>query len=110
MDSGTLAAVIGFGAAILFCVILGAAFMRGHGGSLLAGLNTMSEQERARWNVPAILHFAGKAMLLFAAMLGVCLAGILLDSYALNLAGILLAFGVIFGMAVIINTSPRFRN
>lgn len=102
-------AAAGFGVSILLCVILAIAFLRGHGAMLLAGYNTMPEEEQKNWDIKALLRFAGWCLLLFAAFLSVAALGILLELPGLMIAGIILGAFVLLGLVLYVNLSHRFR-
>ena len=89
-------------------VLLGALFFRGKGAFLIAGYNTASAAEKARYDEKALCRFMGKLMLLLAACqvvmgLGAAWAGMWLYYLGIALFLVSAVGGVIYA-----NTGRRF--
>ncbi|GKV57961.1 hypothetical protein NCCP2222_39080 [Sporosarcina sp. NCCP-2222] len=90
---------------LIFAIVLSC----GKGAALLAGYNTMSEEERASYDEPALCRFMGKIMY------GVCFCIIMmgvsdmLDSQVFLIVGVILLFLLIIFAVLFTNTGNRFR-
>jgi succinate-acetate transporter protein len=96
----------------ILCLILGLIIKTGKFNFLIAGFNTMSKEEQAKWNIVAISKFLGWLLIVTSSILLVACVPIALDFYAT--AFILISYGLftlvmIIG-AVYVNISPRFKN
>jgi len=88
-------------------VILGIVFLSGRGSFLIAGYNTMSKEEKAKYDVNALCKFMGKIFL----PLGILTFGFLIESieswyiwFYLNIMFALIIFAAIYA-----NTGNRFK-
>lgn len=90
-------------------IALAAVLLSGRGAFLIAGYNTMSKAEKARWDERALCRFMGKVLLPIGVLMPlVAVAGIfdlpwLATAYGLGVVA-LCAFAVIY-----CNTGNRFR-
>jgi len=94
--------------ALLF-IVLGSVFLGGKGAFLIAGYNTSSPAEKAKYDEAALCRFMGKVMFLFAA----CFLVAALSEVFRNLAFLWIGLGL-FGAAVVFtlvyaNTGNRFK-
>lgn len=107
MDTSTLVLMI---VTLVFNVpmtIFSIVLLTGRGASLLAGFNTMSRAEQARWNQKAMCRFMGAALLIFMVLI----------SASLFLTGRMWLFWLTFGAAmaeligavIYLNKSKRFK-
>jgi hypothetical protein len=101
---------ITFIATSLLLIILGICFINGKGGNLLAGYNTMSEEEKEKYDKPALLKAAGKLIILIGVLIMVMPVGIQLG-YETEAAFGGTAVIVIITVAAVIymNTGGRFK-
>jgi len=109
MDFGVAAANF-FGG--ILCLALGLVVQTGKANFLIAGYNTMSEEERAKWDAKAMSGFIGRVVLALpsAVLLAAC-APILLGFFpvvALIASWALFAAIMIAGL-IYVNLSPRFK-
>lgn len=99
--------MIGLGIGILLFLLLGVLFFRGKGGFLIAGWNTMSPEERARYDEKAVFRNMSALMFSCAGCMVLLLLGEVLDLEILNWIGaLLLVFCVVF-FIVRVNTAGR---
>lgn len=90
-------------------LIMAVVFLNGKGGALIAGYNTMNDEEKAEVDEPALCRFMGKVML------GVCVSlvmfgvGDLTGSKVLGVMGSLLLVTSTIVAVVYGNTKKRFR-
>jgi len=94
----------------LFLVICGIMFLRGRWENLLAGWNTMSESERAKWNKPAMFHFAGWMLIIMAIPLFLLPLVIHYELTALIWVMIGLMTAIPLAGVIYMNVSKRFHN
>src|SRR5699024_12873157 len=60
-----IASIVMYTFIILLMVLLGIMFSLGKGSSLIAGFNTLSEEEKEKYDVAALCKFMGKMMFAF---------------------------------------------
>ena len=60
--------------ALVPILIISMVLMAGRGSSLIAGFNTMSEEEQCRWDAVAICRFLGKLLFIFTVLTGAAMA------------------------------------
>lgn len=94
---------------LLLLIALGIYLLQGKGGWLIAGYNTMSKEEKEKYDEPALCKATGKLVLAIAFTIALITAGDLLRMQALTIAGvtamvIFIAFGLIY-----INTGEPFK-
>ena len=94
---------------ILVLVILGIVFSKGKGAFLIAGYNTATPEERARYDEKALCRCTGKLMFALAGCFGVATLGIYLDVPAVMGAGYLLFAVVTVAGIVYANKSDRVK-
>ena len=89
----------------LVIIVLAVVLLRGRGAGLIAGYNTMSEEEKAKYDAPAMCRFVGKILLPIGILTPFVLfgKGWFALAYGVIVAG-LSAFAVIYA-----NTGNRFR-
>jgi hypothetical protein len=90
-------------------VILAVFLLRGKGAFLLAGYNTMSEEKRAKYNMPEICRFFGRVLIVFMALFLLSHVAILSGISWLYTVGIVLAIVILLGACIYANKSKRFR-
>lgn len=109
MNTSDLIGFIVIGATALLLVGLSIPLLLGKGTWLIAGYNTMSAEEKARWNGPALARFTGKILLVIGITMpvigvaGYFNIGWLIWTYLFGLIGL-----SVFA-AVWCNTGKRFR-
>ena len=97
------------GGVILLFLVLGAVFSRGKGAFLIAGYNTSSKEEKAKYDEKALCRFMGKLMFAMAGCWAVVALGTVLDRMWLYYVGIGLFLAAVFGGVIYMNTGSRFR-
>ncbi len=90
-------------------LIIAAFLLCGNGADLIAGYNTASPEERAKWDEKALCRGVGVLLLLMLGCIELTGVGIVLDSDVLMWPGIVLLVPVTVGGLVYINKSKRFR-
>lgn len=99
---------VNLGVIALF-IVLGIVFLSGRGADLIAGYNTMAEEEKAKYDERALCRFMGKLMLSLAACWAVSAAGLLLERMAFFWAGFaLFAVAIVFAL-IYANTGGRYK-
>ena len=91
--------------AIFFGIIL----CGGNGADMIAGFNTKSPAERAKWDEKALCRATGVLLLVIAGCVELLMLGAVLGMTVLKWGGgILMAVSTVFGV-IYINKSQRFR-
>ena len=97
------------GCAVLLFAILGIVFFCGKGAFLIAGYNTASPEEKARYDGKALCRTMGWMMFACAASFGVLMMSDVLKSIMLMWIGLVLFFvSIIFGV-IYMNTSKKVK-
>ena len=94
---------------IALFLVLGLIFSRGKGAFLIAGYNTASKAEKARYDEKALCRFMGKLMFAMALCWVPVALGTLLEWEWLYLAGIAAYLIVVAGGVIWANTGRRFQ-
>ena len=94
---------------VVLLAALGLIFSRGKGAFLIAGYNTASQEEKARYDKKALCRFMGRLMFAMAGCWAVVAAGTLLVRPRVYDLGIGLFLAVVFGGVIYANTGRRFR-
>lgn len=94
---------------LLPLLIIGVVLCCGKGGDLIAGFNTASPRERAKWNEPALCRGVGVLVLLILACIETSILGAVLNRMPLVWAGIAMAGIITVAGLLYINKSKRFR-
>ena len=104
-----LIVIIIFGATIIPLVTMAIFLLNGKGASLIAGYNTMSKTEKAKYDEKAICRSTGRILLAVSVLMLLFPAGIYLEIAGLLYFGIASILLVAIGAAVYANTGNRFR-
>lgn len=105
----TIAAIFIFSFVILLLVLLGIIFSLGRGSGLIAGFNTMAEEEKNKYDVIALCKFMGKAMFAVSFSMLLCLIGMIYESDPLLYLEIALAIAISLLSAIYSNVGSRFK-
>ena len=90
-------------------IFFGIYLCHGKGADMIAGFNTASPEERAKWDETALCRAVGILLFVMVGCLELLLLGAVLDMTALMWGGgILMAISTVFGL-IYINKSRRFR-
>ena len=100
--------IIFLGMIALF-LVLGLIFSQGKGAFLIAGYNTASKAEKAKYDEKALCRFMGKLMFALAAAWVPIALSALLDQMWLLWLGLGLFLAVCIGGVVYMNTGHRFE-
>ncbi|MUV38939.1 hypothetical protein JNUCC1_02811 [Lentibacillus sp. JNUCC-1] len=103
------AIILIYGFIIVLMVMLGIVFSLGKGSSLIAGFNTMSEEEKAKYDVTALSKFMGKIMFTLAFSVVLQLISQIYEKDWLFYISLVLLVGAIIFLLVYVNTGNRFR-
>ena len=101
------AGVIIYGVMILLFVCLGVLFAMGKGRGLIAGYNTMSEEERAKYDEKKLTKIMRNGMFAMAGCTAVSLIGVLIKSRPVMWAGYVLIFAAAVVLVVRTNTTAK---
>lgn len=107
MFGGNLSMIIVIIIMILFSII-GVLFFFGKGASLIAGYNTMSEEEKAKYDETALTKFMGKMMFLYVFSMLLWVLSELFEFGILFTFGMILFIATTLYLVIRINT-VRFR-
>lgn len=94
---------------ILLFVILGIVFMKGKGNSLIAGYNTMPQEEKKKYNSIALSKCIGKMMFALSFIMLFWNVSIIYDVNWLFNLGIILLIGIVVYTIIYVNTGNRFK-
>ena len=94
---------------IVVFVLLGVLFLSGKGAGLIAGYNTSSSQEKAKYDEKALCRFMGKFMFVLAACWVLALVSAVLGRMALLWIGQVLFIVIIIAGVIYANTGNRFK-
>ena len=90
-------------------IIIGIVLCCGKGAFLIAGYNTESPEEKAKYNEKALCRAVGVLVLVIVGSVELLMLGLVLDTIALVWgSGILFIVSTVFGL-VYINKSQRFK-
>ena len=90
-------------------IVLGCVLLSGHGAWLIAGYNTMSPEEKSKYNEKALCRAMGLMMFALAGTWGLVTAAVFLDMTLLLWVGNILFVAVIVVGAVYLNMSDRVK-
>ncbi|MGN0969021.1 MAG: DUF3784 domain-containing protein [Oscillospiraceae bacterium] len=90
-------------------VVLGIVFFKGKGAFLIAGYNTSSREERAKYDEKALCRFMGKLMFACAGCFVLSALGNVLEQMALVWLGIILMLVICITAVIYANTGNRFK-
>lgn len=110
MVDGNTFSMIMIGAFIVLMVVLGIILLSGKGAFLIAGYNTMSENDKKKYNEEALCKFMGKMMFALSFSMLFWIASIAYDMNFLFVIGLILFMGKIIFMLIYMNSGNRFKN
>ena len=90
-------------------VVLGLVFSKGKGAFLIAGYNTASREEKAKYDEKALCRFMSRLMFTMAGCWALVALGTLLDRMWIYYLGLGLFLTAIFGGVLYANTGRRFQ-
>lgn len=89
--------------------VLGIIFSSGKGSFLIAGFNTMSKEEKAKYDAVAMCKFMGKTMFALSFSMGFWVLSDALNLKWLFVVGIVLFIGIVVFILIYANTGNRFK-
>jgi hypothetical protein len=95
---------------IIIFFVAGIFLLRGKGGWLIAGWNTMNEQQREMYNKKALHKFIGWLMIAVSASMVLLSVGEYFENSVLIVTAAVIMCVLPIGAVIFINKSPRFRN
>lgn len=101
--------MIVFSILIVLFIVLGNVFHSGKGLSIVAGYNTMSEEQKAKINEQELLKAMGNMSFGLAFSLMFWVASSLYDRNDLFIIGLILFLVILFGTIIHVNTSDKFK-
>lgn len=104
----TAEVIVPIGLLLLFAA-LGIYLLQGKGGWLIAGYNTMPQEEKEKYDEAALCKATGKLVLAIAFTIALITAGGLLEMNALIVSGVVLMVAYILFGVIYINTGERFK-
>lgn len=87
----------------IFFVVLGSVFSQGKGISLIAGYNTLSEEEKELYDEKALSHFMGNFCHIMAVQIFIMTASFVYSIFWLEAASIIAIIGTLFGAMFYMN-------
>lgn len=108
-ESTTVIEMIVFSVLIVLFIVLGNVFHNGKGLSLVAGYNTMSEEEKVKINEQELLKAMGNMSFGLAFSLVFWVASSLYSRNDLFIIGLILFLVIVFGTIIYVNTSDKFK-
>lgn len=95
----------------ILCLLVGLITHTGKANFLIAGYNTMSETERANWNIEAIYKFMGRMLIIISVILLIGGGLILLNVFPW--IAMWVSWGIFFAVSIFgviyMNVSPKFK-
>src|SRR5699024_10144062 len=108
MGDNIIAMLIIAGVIALF-IILGMFLLNGKGSSLIAGYNTMSPEEKEKYDIARLTKFMGKMMFALSFSMFFWILSIAFEMNGLFYTGLILFLGIVVYMIIYINTGDRFK-
>lgn len=94
---------------MMILLIFGITFSMGKGSSLIAGYNTMSDEEKAEIDEGRLLKFMGKMMFALAGSMVFGLVGGWLEIELIIYVGLVIFVGIVFFMLIYTNKGKHFK-
>ena len=89
-------------------LILGFTFYIGRGEFLIAGFNTLSEEEKNKYDVKSLLKFIGKVMFSIAISIVFSLLSNMLSIHYLSTIGVVLLMSTVIFALIILSSESNF--
>jgi hypothetical protein len=104
----TMELLVPLGGVLLFFT-MSIIFLQGKGAVLIAGYNSMSPEEKTKYDEVALCKATGKLMLAIAFSMALIFTGELFQLDGLIIAGISLMIAIILGGVIYMNTGNRYE-
>ena len=98
-----------FGMVIGLFLVMALFLLKGRGSFLIAGFNTLSEEEKAKYDRSALCRFVGWLLIVFSFVMVLFPLGMHFEIYWLTYCGSALIFVVVIFVVVYANTGRRFH-
>jgi len=108
MDGKTIAMII-VGLVMGLFILFGIILSTGRGAFLIAGYNSLSPEEKAKYDIKKLTNFMGKLMFALASSMVFLIFAILYETEWLLFLTILLFVGIVMAGVIYLNTGERFR-
>jgi len=95
---------------ILLFLIIGTIFIRGKGAALIAGYNTMPQDEKKKYNIDLLLKFVGKMMFALSFSMLLWIISILYDMISLFIIGAIFFISMTLFTVIYVNVGDKFKN
>ena len=106
---GNVVTIVIYVFTIVLMISLGIMFYLGTGSSLIAGFNTLSEEEKEKYDVVALCKFMGKMMFVLTSSVVLWLISEVYEMNWLFYIGLALFIGLIIFLLIYVNTGNRFK-
>ena len=103
----TMGMIVPLGGMLLF-LTMGLVLLQGKGAILIAGYNTLSAEEKAKYDEAALCKATGKLMLGITFSMALIFAGEFFQQEWLLIAGIILMIAIVIGGLIHMNTGNRY--
>lgn len=90
-------------------IVLGIVMSIGKGGFLIAGLNTMSKEEKAKYDVIALCKLMGKLMFVISISATLSILSDIFQMKSLRIIGLVLFWVSLIFVIIYSNTDSRFK-
>jgi len=100
---------ITFGSVSVLFVILALFLLNGKGTFLISGYNTLSKEQKAKYDEKALCRFIGWLLIIIALAMLFFPVGLYLDIIWFAYCGIGVILISVFGAVIYLNTGNRFR-
>lgn|SRR5699024_9264841 len=94
---------------IALFVVLGIFLLNGKGSFLIAGYNTMSPEDKEKYDTVRLTKFMGKMMFALSFSMLFWILSIAYERNWLFSLGLILFFGMVVFMIIYVNTGDRFK-
>jgi|SRR5690625_3661833 len=106
---GNVVTIVIYVFTIVLMISLGIMFYLGTGSSLIAGFNTLSEEEKEKYDVVALCKFMGKMMFVLTSSVVLWLISEVYEMNWLFYIGLALFIGLIIFLLIYVITGNRFK-
>ena len=110
MNGSDISALVITGIMGILIVISSIFLLSGRGSFLIAGFNTMSKDEKEKYNKKALCKFVGKLLLPIGILLPCLAIGGILGISWFPAVYIVVVLGIVIFAVIYANTGNRFRN
>ena len=109
MAQEDIIALIATGALGLVVVVMAIVLLSGRGSFLIAGFNTMSKAEKARYDEKSLCRFVGRILLPIGILLPLNTLGAIYGLIWINILFVVVTLALVFFAVIYANTGNRFK-